>query len=109
MKTGHGARNWKLNRTCSVDGCGRKLTKFLHPIETEQTETSPNETATNQAHAMCKLFLSGALKEGIEHLTSTELINANTEAIFIPLQNTFTIKNIPWTNLVSILKDSCNV
>ena len=39
-KTGQGTRNCKLNRTCSVDGYGRMRTKLLHPIETEQTETS---------------------------------------------------------------------
>ena len=29
LRSGHSARNCKLNRTCSVDGCGRKHTKFL--------------------------------------------------------------------------------
>ena len=52
LKTGHAARQCYLRRVCSVEGCGRKHTKFLHPVETEQTETS-NEMPTNQAHAMC--------------------------------------------------------
>ena len=45
----------------------------------------------------------------VEHLCSVELIKANTAAIFASLENTFTINNIPWTNLVSEHMDSCNV
>ena len=45
----------------------------------------------------------------VEHLCSVELIKANTAAIFASLENTFATGNIPWTNLVSILMDSCNV
>ena len=52
LRAGHGARNCGLNRTCSVDGCGRKHTKFLHPVELPLS-TSEDTVSTEQAHSMC--------------------------------------------------------
>ena len=43
LKKGHMTRDCNLNRTCSVSGCNRKHTKFLHlikqPSQTDSTES----------------------------------------------------------------------
>ena len=40
--------------------CDRKHTKLLHPVETEQTETSPHEMATYIWHMQCATLLGTA-------------------------------------------------
>ena len=52
LRAGHSARNCGLNRTCSVDGCDRKHTKVLHPVELP-LGTSEVTVSTEQAHSMC--------------------------------------------------------
>ena len=52
LNTGHGARNCGLNRTCTVNGCDRKHTKFLHPVYLP-VGTSETMASTEQAHSMC--------------------------------------------------------
>ena len=52
LKAGHGARNCRLNLSCSVDGCDRKHTKFLHTVDLP-VRTSEATASTEQAHIMC--------------------------------------------------------
>ena len=52
LKTSHGARNCRLNLSCSVDGCDRKHTKFLHTVDLP-VRTSEATASTEQAHIMC--------------------------------------------------------
>ena len=52
LKSGHGARTCRLNRTCRVDGCDQKHTKFLHPVDLP-VSTSEATASTEQAHSMC--------------------------------------------------------
>ena len=45
----------------------------------------------------------------VKHLHSTGVIKATSEAIHDELKQVFKDKELPWTNLMSILMDSCNV
>ena len=45
----------------------------------------------------------------VEHLASLEVIKVDSLSLFEELGALFTKYRIPWTNLVSILIDSCNV
>ena len=44
LRKGHMLTECRLNRTCSVEGCGRKHTKFLHQINKPQRSEGPAET-----------------------------------------------------------------
>ena len=45
----------------------------------------------------------------VEHLASLEVIKVDSLSLFNELDSLFIKHSIPWTNLVSILMDSCNV
>ena len=45
----------------------------------------------------------------IEHLSSISVIRVNSQSLLEELENIFSVNQIPWNNLMSILMDSCNV
>ncbi|KAI0207299.1 hypothetical protein LSAT2_008052, partial [Lamellibrachia satsuma] len=45
----------------------------------------------------------------VDHLASLEVIKVDSLSLFEELDTLFVKHGIPWTNLVSILMDSCNV
>lgn len=52
LHPGHNAFNCKVNRTCSVPGCGKKHTKFLHETPgSTSSQVDQTRTATNTAGA----------------------------------------------------------
>jgi hypothetical protein len=48
LRPGHMSGLCGLNRTCSVPGCGKKHTKFLHPIKKEESVTDSRESTVSQ-------------------------------------------------------------
>ena len=51
LKPGHISSRCFLERTCPVDGCGRKHTKFLHPLVPPGNIVPPNISSTNPQEA----------------------------------------------------------
>lgn len=45
----------------------------------------------------------------VDHLSSVPVTKADSESIFLHLAKIFDEKELPWTNLISVLMDSCNV
>lgn len=45
----------------------------------------------------------------VEHLAAIELTTVNANTIFMAMDKLFTKNGIPWTNLISIMMDSCAV
>lgn len=45
----------------------------------------------------------------LEHLKSIEMFKVDTKSVLRAVDKLFTENNIPWTNIVSVLMDSCNV
>ena len=45
----------------------------------------------------------------VEHLTSLELVRVNTKSIYDAIKLLFDTNGIPWSNLTSMLMDSCAV
>ena len=48
LMPGHTSNRCQLTRTCSVPGCNRKHTKFLHPITGQQENPAQNLPTTSQ-------------------------------------------------------------
>ncbi|GFW36261.1 protein N-terminal glutamine amidohydrolase [Trichonephila clavipes] len=44
----------------------------------------------------------------VHHFASLKMESCNSEAVFKAVVNTIEDNNIPWTNLISVLMDSCN-
>ncbi|XP_053397560.1 uncharacterized protein LOC128556423 [Mercenaria mercenaria] len=69
-------------------------------------------TSTNNKHVLAVLvnyFDQNINKVVCEHLAALELIKVDTASIYDALEELFEVNEIPWTNLVSILMDSCAV
>ena len=69
-------------------------------------------TSSNLEKVLAVLVSSYSVTSGkvvIRHLTSTSVTRVNTQALYNCLVHLFTKLNLPWTNVVSILMDSCSV
>ena len=69
-------------------------------------------TSRNLEKVLAVLVSSYSVTSGkvvIRHLTSTSMTRVNSQALYNCLMQLFTKLNLPWTNVVSILMDSCSV
>lgn len=69
LKPGHNASKCNLTRTCSVAGCGKKHTKFLHPLTTQEESVTQSKETQQQANrptnaqAMCNATGAGIVSK----------------------------------------------
>lgn len=49
LRLGHGANECRLTRTCGIEGCNQRHTKFLHPLgpRSESSDSSSGEVNCN--------------------------------------------------------------
>ncbi|XP_052282792.1 uncharacterized protein LOC127879778 [Dreissena polymorpha] len=88
-------------------------TQTLQSIREQEFSLNIDEATSNNNKKVLSVLVSYFSKtEGrvvVEHLAALELENCKTSTIFEALCDLFELNQIPWTNLVSILMDSCAV
>ena len=108
----------KLDRTTSSYkmrfGLGKTFQdETLNAIRTTPFSLNIDESTSNSNKRVLAILASyySHQRKGVlvEHLASLEVIKVDSQSLFDELDELFVKHNIPWTNLVSILMDSCNV
>ncbi|KAJ4940452.1 hypothetical protein JOQ06_026755 [Pogonophryne albipinna] len=108
----------KLSRTAAsykmVHGLGHtfsertlsNLRKYPFSLNVDESTSSSNKKVL----AMLVSYFDQELKDVVvEHLGSLEVVKVNAASLEELICNFFKEKDIPWSNLVSIMLDSCNV
>lgn len=94
------------------------LNKTLHDETLKQLREKPfslnmdESTSSSNKHVLAVLvnFFDEKVNQVVcEHLVALDLVKVDTQSIYKALEELFAVNNIPWTNLVSILMDSCAV
>lgn len=85
----------------------------LQSLRTNKFSMNIDESTSNNLHRVLCILVSyySVLHKSVvvEHLTSLSIIHVDSESVFNEISNLMSSKKIPWTNLVSVLMDSCNV
>ncbi|KAH3742122.1 hypothetical protein DPMN_048857 [Dreissena polymorpha] len=87
-------------------------TQTLQSIREQPFSLNIDQATSNNKKVLSVLVGYFSKTEGwvvVEHLAALELENCKTNTIFEALCDLFELNQIPWTNLVSILMDSCAV
>lgn len=82
------------------------MKKYAFSLNLDESTSTSNKRVLA---VLVSFYSPASEKVVVEHLAALELVKVDTNSIFEALDSLFEQNDIPWSNLTSMLMDSCNV